>query len=181
MLAALTAVSALVSVPLGPVPFTLQSLMVPLSGAVLGPAGGFFSQLVYLLLGFVGLPVFANFSSGIATLAQPSGGFLLSFPLAAAFAGWLTGALERRGRVRFWPLLGVMIAADLVVFAIGVPWLAYVLGPAKGQGFNLLLAVKLGLIPFILSDLAKLAAAAALAVRLRVAVGAPTQARSARG
>ncbi|MGE5590457.1 MAG: biotin transporter BioY [Bacillota bacterium] len=166
LLAALTAVSALVTVPLGPVPFTLQSLVVPLSGALLGPAGGFFSQVVYLLLGFAGLPVFAGFASGVGVLARPTGGFLLSFPLAAATAGWLTARLARGARPAFWRILGAMLVADAVVFAVGLPWLAYSLGPAAGKPFSLLRAAELGLLPFLLTDLFKLTAAAGLAVRL---------------
>ena len=167
MLAALTAVGALVSIPLGPVPFTLQSLMVPLSGALLGPAGGFLSQVVYLLLGFAGVPVFAGLSSGVGVLARPTGGFLLSFPLAAAVAGWLVQRLERRGRPGFWPLLAAMMAADAVVFAIGLPWLAYFFGPAKGKALDFYKAAQLGLFPFLVTDLLKLAAAAELTLRLR--------------
>lgn len=165
-LAALTAVSALLTVPLGPVPFTLQSLVVPLSGALLGPGGGFLSQVVYLLLGFAGLPVFAGFASGVGALARPTGGFLLSFPLAAATAGWLTARPNRRARPSFWGALGAMVAADAVVFAVGLPWLAYSLGPAVGKSFDLMHAAELGLLPFLLTDLLKLAAAAGLAVRL---------------
>ncbi len=173
MLAALTAVGALVTVPLGPVPFTLQSLVVPLSGALLGPAGGFLSQVVYLLLGFAGLPVFAGFASGVGVLARPTGGFLLAFPLAAATAGWLTARPARRvhpgrqARPGFWGVFGAMLAADAVIFAVGLPWLAYFLGPAAGKAFNLVHAAELGLLPFLLTDLLKLTAAAGLAVRLR--------------
>ncbi len=170
MLAALTAVGALVTIPLGPVPFTLQSLVVPLAGALLGPAGGFLSQVVYLLLGFAGLPIFAGFSSGVGMLAAPTGGFLLSFPLAAAVAGWLTRA--RSGRPQgFWRVFLAMVAADVVVFLIGVPWLAYTIGPARGGSLDLAGALRLGFLPFALTDLLKLVLAAFLAMRLRSALG----------
>ncbi|MHB9145318.1 MAG: biotin transporter BioY [Symbiobacteriia bacterium] len=170
MLAALTAVSALVTIPLGPVPFTLQSLVVPLAGALLGPAGGFLSQVVYLLLGFAGLPIFAGFSSGVGMLAAPTGGFLLSFPLAAAVAGWLTQT--RSGRPQgFWRVFLAMVAADAVVFLIGVPWLAYTIGPARGGSPDLAKALRLGFLPFALTDLLKLVLASFLAMRLRSALG----------
>lgn len=189
ILAALTAVGALVTVPLGPVPFTLQSLVVPLAGALLGAAGGFLSQVVYLLLGFVGLPVFAGFTSGIGMLATPTGGFLLSFPLAAAVAGWLTGPRGFRPGagapaasgprsstpLSFWRVFTAMVVADAVVFLIGVPWLAYAIGPAHGGPLDLVKAARLGFLPFAATDLLKLVVAAFLAIRLRAALGRTLQ------
>jgi biotin transport system substrate-specific component len=85
----LTAFSAQVSIPVQPVPFTLQTMFVVLTGAFLGARNGAISQFIYLLLGIIGIPVFANFSFGFFTLIGPTGGYLLSFPFAAYFVGYL--------------------------------------------------------------------------------------------
>jgi len=87
--AILTAIAAQFTIPVKPVPFTLQTMMVILAGAVLGPRNGAYSQLLYLSAGIIGLPVFANSSFGIATLFGPTGGYLLAFPAAAYFVGYL--------------------------------------------------------------------------------------------
>lgn len=85
----LTAISAQISIPVKPVPFTLQTLMVGLSGAFLGARKGAYSQLVYLAVGSIGLPVFAEGSFGIGTLIGPTGGYLIAFPLAAFISGYI--------------------------------------------------------------------------------------------
>lgn len=87
----LTAIGAQIAVPIKPVPFTLQAMMVVLAGAFLGAKYGFYSQLVYLAMGAVGLPVFAQVPDaaiGIARIFGPTGGYLLAFPLAAFTAGY---------------------------------------------------------------------------------------------
>jgi biotin transport system substrate-specific component len=84
----LTAFSAQVSIPVQPVPFTLQTMFVVLAGAFLGPRNGAISQIIYLLMGIIGIPVFANLSFGFFKLIGPSGGYLLSFPFAAYFVGY---------------------------------------------------------------------------------------------
>jgi len=86
----LTAISAHVAIPVQPVPFTMQTLVVLLSGMVLGSKKGAYAQIMYLTLGLVGLPVFAttgNMTTGILRLMGPTGGYLLAFPLAAFVAG----------------------------------------------------------------------------------------------
>lgn len=89
----LTVLSAQVEIPTQPVPFTLQTMMVLLAGAFLGSRNGAASQLVYILAGVIGLPVFAGFGFGFAKLFGPTGGYLLSFPFAAFLVGYV---LERK-------------------------------------------------------------------------------------
>lgn len=95
--AALVAVLSLApAIPLaGPVPITLQTLGVALAGLALGPVRGFLAVLLYLLVGFAGLPVFAGGAAGLAVLAKPSAGYLVSFPIAALVAGLLSRVLFR--------------------------------------------------------------------------------------
>src|SRR5215204_6140633 len=94
LMAAVTAVAAQIAIPLpfSPVPFTLQVLGVILSGLLLGPRYGALAQAIYLLIGAVGVPVFAQFRGGLGVLLGPTGGYLLSYPIAAAVAGLATNA-----------------------------------------------------------------------------------------
>lgn len=84
----LTIVGAKIEIPVEPVPFTLQTLFVVLSGAFLGKKDGFIAQSLYLLMGAIGIPVFAGPLAGFARLIGPTGGYLLSFPTAAFIAGY---------------------------------------------------------------------------------------------
>lgn len=157
----LTAAAAQVSVPLPftPVPFTFQPMVVLLSGAVLGPELGLLSQVLYLAAGMAGLPVFAaspDLPQGIARLAGPTGGYLMSYPFAALVAG----TLARRGLDRRYLTSFVAMAAGLaVVFACGVAWLALF---APGSAGSLQAALAVGFYPFVVADLIKLGIAAAI-------------------
>ena len=147
--ALLTAVFAqfYVRLPFTPVPLTGQTLAVMASGAVLGSRRGFLSQLAYLALGAMGLPVFAAGASSLGHLLGANGGYLLSFPIAAGLLGWL---VERGASRRTWTLAMALIGVDIVILAVGVTWLWAVWG---GSGRNALL---LGLYPFVVSDIVKI-------------------------
>ncbi len=100
LMAAVTAVAAQIAVPIFPVPFTLQVLAVVLSGLLLGPRYGALAQAIYLLVGAIGVPVFAEFRGGLGVLLGPTGGYLLSYPLAAAIAGLAAGTVRSATRAR---------------------------------------------------------------------------------
>lgn len=157
----LTAAAAQVSVPLPftPVPFTLQPMVVLLGGAVLGARLGFVSQALYLLLGVAGLPVFAAspvLPQGLLRLLGPTGGYLMSYPLAA----FVTGALAQRGfDRRYLTSVAAMAAGLAIVFAFGVAWLAWFARPVQ-QG--LAAALQTGLYPFLPADLVKICIASAV-------------------
>lgn len=123
LFALLTALSAHVAVPLGvtPVPMTLQTLVVLLSGALLGPVGGAASQLTYLGLGLAGVPVFAMGGAGLPWLFGATGGYLMAFPMAAMLTGWIAG--RSRGSAR--TLCGLFLGTA-VTFALGSAWLSVV-------------------------------------------------------
>ena len=147
--AVLTAIGARLSVPLPgtPIPFTLQPVAVLLSGLLLGGALGASSQLAYLALGAVGLPVFAA-GGGLAYLGGPTGGYLLAFPLAAGIAGAIAGDDRRVVRV----VLGG-IAGLFVIHMGGASWLS--LQPWFTGGS--VAAFELTFIPFLVGDLLKVA------------------------
>jgi biotin transport system substrate-specific component len=149
--AAATAAGARLEIPHEPVPYTLQTFVVLLSGALLGARNGALSQLLYLAAGVLGAPVFAGGAFGFARLLGPTGGYLLAFPAGAALVGYLLR--ERRPLVL---TLLAMAAGLVVIFASGTAQLyAYYLHDSS-------LAVTAGFLFFSWWDLLKLAGAAAI-------------------
>lgn len=169
LFAAITAVSAQLSLTLPwitSVPFTLQVFAVILTGLVLGASRGFVSQLLYLLLGAVGLPVFAQLRGGLSVLAGPTAGYLWAFPLAALVAGWLAGKPQRPG-TSGWRLVAGGLLALVPVYVLGGWWLA-----ASGAVPGLARAFQVGVLPFVVPDAVKALLAAAVASRVRRALAA---------
>lgn len=157
--AALLSISAQVSIPITPitpVPITLQVFVVYLAAMTIGPRYGTVACLLYLLMGTVGLPVFAGATEGLQVLAGPNGGYLFSFPLAV----FLGGLLSRRvDAVRLSLAVAVMLAT---IYAVGVVWLSevYLHG-------NLEDGVLLGAVPFVPLDVVKGVVAVPIASRIR--------------
>lgn len=150
----LTAISAQVSIPIKPVPFTLQTMIVLLAGAFLGSKNGAYSQVLYILLGATGLPVFAHTADGtmgIARLMGPTGGYLLAFPLAAYLVGYLTEKNQK-----YLSVIISMFAAELIIIFFGTLYLyaAYL--------HNFVDAVKAGAAIFTVWMVIKVFAAATL-------------------
>jgi biotin transport system substrate-specific component len=158
LFAALTAVSAWVTIPLPFVPITLQTFFVMLSGVVLGPYFGALSMAVYLLLGFIGLPVFAGGQSGLGTLVGPTGGYLIGFILCPIVAGVIVHTRKDPGLVMYGL---AMLAGDAVVFAFGAIQLSVVLHMPLDR------AIVIGLLPFIPGDVLKIIVASFVARRLK--------------
>jgi biotin transport system substrate-specific component len=157
LFAALTAVGAQIAVPIGPVPFTLQVLLVLLSGLILGSRLGLISQLVYLAAGAIGFPVFAEFSGGIAHLYGPTGGYLLAFPIAAFVAGYFT----EKSRESIWGMTLGSLAGVAVIYLLGWLRLGLFFGGDFGKAFEL------GVLPFVPVDVLKAAIAVGIAKTVR--------------
>ena len=153
--AALLAGSAQVSValPFTPVPITGQTFAVLLVGASLGTVRGASSALLYVLLGVAGAPVYAHGAEGFAVITGASGGYLVSYPFASALTGWLA---ERRWDRRFSSAVGAMLTGNVLIYLVGLPWLAVALGTGLEK------TLELGLYPFVPGDMFKLYLAAAL-------------------
>ena len=161
--AALTGVAAQVAVPLPftPVPLSLQTLTVLMAGAALGPVRGGIAMLLYLVAGVAGVPWFSEQQSGVEFA---SFGYIVGFVLAAV----LVGAMARRGADRtVIGTAGLMIVGNLVIYALGVAWLASSLGVGVGR------AVELGALPFLMGDALKIALAAGLMPAAWRLVGEP--------
>ena len=154
---ALTAVAAWVTIPLPYVPITLQTFFVTLAGAVLGAYFGALSMLVYLLLGFIGLPVFSGGRSGLGVLAGATGGYLIGFVLCAAIVGFLVERKKSPGIV--WYCLS-MAAGTLVLYACGAAWLSVIMH------WDLIQALVVGALPFVPGDILKIIVAAFIAQRV---------------
>jgi biotin transporter BioY len=156
LFAALTAAAAQISIPLPftDVPFTFQPMVVLIGGLALGPRLGLLSQVIYLMAGIAGLPVFAASPAlppGIARLGGPTAGYLMSYPIAAVVTGYVGARGFDR---RYVTSLAAMLAGLAVVFACGVLWLTAL------TGFRA--ALVMGFYPFVISDIVKMLAAAAV-------------------
>ena len=160
--AALTAVGAFLSIPIGPVPITLQSMFVLLAGFVLGVKGALLSQVVYLFIGLVGIPVFSNFTGGIQSIFLPSFGFLLGFLAVACISGLAYKKANTMAGLFIYGLL-----ASLVLYIIGLTYMTFILNVVMKSGLSFSTILKLGLIAFIPGDLLKLFAASFIALRLK--------------
>lgn len=142
----LVALSARVRIdlPFTPVPITGQTFAVLLTGAALGAHRGALSLLAYVVEGAVGLPVFAGGTCCLPVLLGPTGGYLLSYPCAAAVTGWLAErGWDRKPKTTALAMLG----GNIVIYLVGLPWLAIFVGK------EVFIA---GLLPFIPGDTFKL-------------------------
>jgi biotin transport system substrate-specific component len=147
---ALTTIGAFISIPIGPVPITLQSLFVLLSGLMLGAKKAVFSQVTYLLLGLTGFPVFAGFSGGLQYIYKPSFGFILGYVAAA----YVTGKLAEEKNIKQYPWAAV-ISGTVIIYAFGLPYMYYVLNIMLDSNLNIFKVLQLGMFAFIPGDVLK--------------------------
>jgi biotin transport system substrate-specific component len=161
---ALTSAAAQISVPLPftQVPFTFQPMVVLLGGLALGPRLGLASQVLYLLAGIAGLPVFAASATlppGALRLLGPTGGYLMSYPVAAFVTGYLA---ERGFDRRYFTSVLAMLAGLVVVYACGATWLGLFARAGTSDPIGMRAALVTGVYPFIAGDLLKLVVAAGI-------------------
>jgi biotin transport system substrate-specific component len=157
--ALIAALSLTPAIPMaGGVPITLQTLAVVLAGLVLGPWRGFLATLLYLLVGFAGLPVFAGGAAGLGVLVKPSVGYLLAFPIGALVAGWLARVFAgSRGAMQYLGFFLAGLAGSLVIHACGIVGLMGIVKMDLPKAF-------LADLIFWPGDLAKMFVASAIAV-----------------
>ena len=160
-MAAFIAAGAFISIPLGPVPITLQTLFVLLTGLLLGFKWGLGAIGVYLLAGAVGLPVFSQGRGGFAHFLGPTGGYLIGFIAAVCVVGliadWIRHRLPENALSRFGLELLAVTLGTATIYAVGVPWLKTV-AQLPWQT-----ALSLGVIPFLIGDLVKIFATVMIA------------------
>lgn len=165
LFAALTAVGAVFSIPVGTVPFSLQLLFTLLSGALLGSRLGSLSQASYVLMGLIGLPVFAMRRAGFGVLAGPTGGFLVGFILAAWVTGWIIERFtpQKEGNEAAASpgiVFLAMLAGALVTYVPGIAWLAWHVGGIRPATVSML--------PFVPGDLVKAVIGTGIVTMLQV-------------
>ena len=145
------------NLPFSPVPISLGTLAIYFVISVLGMKSGTVSVVLYILLGLVGLPVFANFTGGAGKLFGPSGGYIIGYIFMALICGWFTDKWADKAVLRF---LG-MLLGTAACYLFGTAWLAYQMSLTFPQ------ALMAGVIPFIPADLVKLIIAMLLGYQLR--------------
>ena len=150
--AAFVGLAAQVAIPLPftPVPLTLQTFAVLLAGAALGSTRGIMAMALYAVAGIAGVPWFAEGSSGFA---MPSFGYILGFIIAAGIVGRIA---EHGATLTAWRAAGLMIVGNVVIYAVGVTWLKYAIDASWAT------ALQLGVAPFLIGDVVKIALAAGL-------------------
>lgn len=159
LFAALTAVLSQIAIPIGPVPINLATLSIFLAGAILGAKYGALSQFVYMLLGAVGLPVFAGFSGGFHIIVGPTGGYIIGYIVAA----WAVGFLSSKFGKSVLGLIGSMIAGLVLCYLLGTVW--FMIVTKTGVWASLTMCV----FPFLIGDAVKIALATVIAPQLRKA------------
>jgi len=158
MFGALTAIGAYIIIPLPPVPITLQTLFLNLSGALLGGYLGALSQVVYILLGVIGLPVFAGGKAGLGVLLGPTGGYLFGFILGAYIVGKLIAVKKKPGFI--WTV-SAMLVGMVVIYGLGILQLTLVARLSWQK------AVAVGALPFLPGDIVKIVLASLIYLNVR--------------
>ena len=156
LFAALTAVGAFLKIPFPLSAITLQFFFTAMAGTLLGKKYGALSQAVYVLLGLVGVPIFA-LGGGFSYVFQPTFGFLLGLIPSA----WVIGSLARRP-LTFWRSVTAMLAGLAVLYAIGVPYMALIANAYLGKGLTFWQVLKNGMLIYLPGDMLKIAAGSAL-------------------
>lgn len=156
LFAALTAVGAFLKIPFPLSAITLQFFFTAMAGTLLGKKYGALSQAVYVLLGLVGVPIFA-LGGGFSYIFQPTFGFLLGLIPSA----WVIGSLAKRP-LTFWRSVVAMLAGLAVLYAIGVPYMALIANAYLGKGLTFWQVLKNGMLIYLPGDMLKIAAGSAL-------------------
>lgn len=162
LFAALIAVCSWISIPLT-VPITLQTMAICLVAGLLGAKRGTITTVIYILLGLVGVPVFAGFSSGPAALLSPSGGYIIGF----IFTALIVGIVSDKAKGKMLPLIISMVIGILVCYVFGTAWFAVVYAKQNETAATLKAILGWCVIPFLIPDAVKIAVASILTNRLK--------------
>ncbi len=162
MFTGLTAVGAFISIPLGEVPITLQTLFVILSGLILGPKLGALSQIVYIFLGLIGVPIFAGFSGGLQTVMKPSFGFVIGFVFATYIIGKIAHFGSEISTKNIWI---ASLIGTIVIYLFGIPYMYYILNIVMAKGLSFETVIKMGCLLFLPGDFLKLVVASVVTIK----------------
>ncbi len=150
LFAAMTAVGAFITIPTPTVPFSMQFFFCAYAGTLLGAKRGFLSQLLYVAIGLIGIPVFTK-GGGIGYIFQPSFGFLIGLIACAFVIGWM---VEHTGQLQLSKMILAVFAGMAAMYLIGVPYLYFMLNlmADPGKEITFKTAIAWGFTPFILFD-----------------------------
>lgn len=163
LFAALTAVGAFIKIPIPYVPLTLQTLMVMLAGLIIGSRLGALSQLLYLTIGLIGLPIFAQ-GGGPGYVLQPSFGFLVGFIAGAYVIGKV---VERERSLSFPRTLAALLLGQAAIYLFGISYLYFNLNYIINKPISLFTTLKIGFLVFIPGDILKTLLAASIMAPIR--------------
>lgn len=163
---ALVTVCAWICLPIGEVPFTLQTFAVAAVGGLLGVKRGTAAVVVYVLMGIIGIPVFAGFKAGAVALLGATGGYILGFFFAALLPALAKHIPVQNKLGRTGVFYVFMLTGLAVCYAFGTAWFLIVYNRGAADPMGLSAALMLCVVPYIAPDLIKLALAAVLTVRL---------------
>jgi biotin transport system substrate-specific component len=158
MFGAATAAGAYIIIPVPPVPVTMQTLFLSLAGVLIGARLAAMSQIIYVIIGAMGLPVFAGGKAGLGILIGPTGGYLLGFVAGAYVIGKLAELRPSAGMMWF---VSSMAAGTFVIYLFGAAQLSVV------AQLSLSKAAAVGVLPFIPGDAVKILLAAFVCRKLR--------------
>ncbi len=161
LFAAVIAICAQIRLPIGPIPFTLQTLGIFLAGGLLGAKKGTISVLIYILLGAVGVPVFNGFSGGPGVLFGVTGGYIIGF----IFTALVVGIASDHWKKKIWILIAAMVVGAILYYAFGTAWYIILMN-SQGNATGLWAALSSCVIPFLIPDAAKIAVSVIIINRL---------------
>lgn len=162
LFAAIICVAAPFSVQVGPIPITLATFAIYLTGAILGGKRGVAAVAVYIMIGAVGLPVFSNFNGGFGALTGPTGGYIIGYiPLV-----FLTGIFSEMNSKKHWTMIVGMVLGTAALYSFGTAW--YMIMTGK----DFITSLSLCALPFIPGDALKIVCTAAVAIPLKTKLNA---------
>lgn len=147
---ALTIVGAMIKIPVGAVPITLQLLFVLLSGMILGAKLGTLSQIIYALLGLIGLPIFSG-GGGPSYILKPSFGFVIGFILTS----YIVGKIIEKLKLNIVNILIASFIGIVIIYMIGVPYMYIIINNVMHVKMGLLKALETGCLIFLPADIIK--------------------------
>ena len=167
LMAAILCVMGPIVIPIGMVPMSFANMAIYLAVILLDKKKAIISVAIYLLIGLVGLPVFAGFSAGAGKLFGPTGGYLIGYLVLSFLAGSFLENVKYQGKMKIWYQVLALSIGTLGLYCVGTIWLMY------QSKLNLITALSMGVFPFIVFDIVKIVFAVSLgnSIKKRIAFG----------
>jgi len=167
LFAVLNMIAGKISLTILAVPFTMQSIVCLLAGILLGARRAMLAQALYLLIGLIGLPVFAK-GGGFAYVLEPSFGFLIGMLLAGGLVGWIADRFDpTHSELKIWQAMTANLSAQLLIYIFGIAYLYMIINFYFGKSTSVIQAIQIGMIPYLIFDTLKSVLAAVIGPRLR--------------